>query len=156
MPEKTLVIRERHEGRSERPPPLEAGTVLGSYRLSAVIGEGATGRVYVAEHTKLGRKVALKLLRDRNADPKAVARFFGEARAVNEIRHRNIIEITDFVEGEPTYFIMELLEGRWRSSCASAGSSPAPSPRPTTRASFTAISSRPTSSSSRGRPSLTS
>jgi serine/threonine-protein kinase len=90
------------------------GSVIGSYRLIALIGEGSIGRVFVAEHTKLGRKVALKMLRaEATASPRALSRFFGEARAVNEIRHENIVEITDFVEGgdHPSYLIMELLEG---------------------------------------------
>lgn len=80
----------------------------------APIGEGAVGRVYLAEHTKLGRKVALKMLKkELQNHPKLINRFFLEARAVNEIAHENIVSITDIVEGEdhPSYFIMELLHG---------------------------------------------
>jgi serine/threonine-protein kinase len=97
---------------------LEPGTRIGGYRIVALLGEGAIGRVYLAEHTKLKRRVAVKVLRDELAmSAKAVARFFGEARAVNEIQHRNIVEITDFVEGDPirglrSHYVMELLEGR--------------------------------------------
>jgi serine/threonine-protein kinase len=72
------------------------------------------GHVYRAEHVKLGREVALKLLRSDYASRRdAVARFFQEARTVNRIRHRNIVEVTDFVELEDgtTYIIMELLVG---------------------------------------------
>jgi serine/threonine-protein kinase len=83
--------------------------------LLAPIGEGAVGRVYLAEHTKLGRKVALKMLKkDLQNHPNLISRFFLEARAVNEIAHENIVTITDFVEGEgrePSYFIMDLLHG---------------------------------------------
>ena len=90
------------------------GAVLGSYRILSLIGEGGMGRVYQAEHIKLGRKVALKLLRPEYAVKRdAVARFFQEARAVNQIGDENIVDITDFVEldtGE-TYIIMELLLG---------------------------------------------
>jgi tRNA A-37 threonylcarbamoyl transferase component Bud32 len=89
-------------------------TVLGSYRLVKILGEGGMGRVYLAEHTRLGRKVALKTLRSEYAsNPSAVRRFFREARAVNQIRHENIVEITDFIEqeGGENYYIMELLEG---------------------------------------------
>jgi serine/threonine-protein kinase len=92
-----------------------AGTVLGSYRLLEVLGEGGMGVVYLAEHMKLGRRVALKTLRaDFAENPQAVRRFFGEARAVNKIRHQNIVEITDFVEeaGGDNYYIMELLRGK--------------------------------------------
>jgi serine/threonine-protein kinase len=73
------------------------------------------GCVYKAEHTKLGRKVALKLLRSEYAAKReAVHRFFNEARAVNDIGHANIVDITDYVElpGGETFFIMELLPGR--------------------------------------------
>ncbi|HEY3352809.1 MAG TPA: serine/threonine-protein kinase [Polyangia bacterium] len=90
------------------------GRVLGSYRLLAVIGRGGMGRVYLAEHVKLGRRVALKLLKPEYAARRdSVARFFQEARAVNTIRHRNIVDITDFVElpDHTTFIIMELLSG---------------------------------------------
>ncbi|HEY5925227.1 MAG TPA: serine/threonine-protein kinase, partial [Kofleriaceae bacterium] len=90
------------------------GTVLGSYRLIELLGEGGMGVVYLAEHIRLGRRVALKTLRSDFAEnPQAVRRFFGEARAVNKIRHHNIVEITDFVEepGGDNYYIMELLRG---------------------------------------------
>ncbi len=90
------------------------GRVLGSYKLLQVIGRGGMGRVYLAEHVRLGRRVALKLLRPEYAVKRdAVARFFQEAKAVNKIRHRNIVDVTDFVELEDgtTFIIMELLEG---------------------------------------------
>ena len=71
------------------------------------------GRVFIAEHTRLGRQVALKLLRSEfSGNREAVKRFFAEARAVNRINHENIIEISDFVESaEGAYYIMELLKG---------------------------------------------
>jgi serine/threonine protein kinase len=90
------------------------GRVLGSYKLLECIGRGGMGRVYLAEHVRLGRRVALKLLRPEYAVKRdAVARFFQEAKAVNKIRHRNIVEVTDFIELEDgtTFIIMELLEG---------------------------------------------
>jgi serine/threonine-protein kinase len=93
---------------------VRAEAVFGSYRLLKQIGEGGMGRVFVAEHTRLGRRVALKMLRSEFAgNIEAVKRFFAEARAVNRIRHENIIEVSDFVENEQgrSYYIMELLEG---------------------------------------------
>jgi serine/threonine protein kinase len=90
------------------------GRVLGSYKLLECIGRGGMGRVYRAEHVRLGRRVALKLLRPEYAVKRdAVARFFQEAKAVNKIRHRNIVDVTDFVELDDgtTFIIMELLEG---------------------------------------------
>src|SRR5262245_12113526 len=60
---------------------LAPGTKLGSYRIIELLGEGGMGRVYVAEHVKLGRRVAVKVLRQEFATNRvAVARFFGEAR----------------------------------------------------------------------------
>ncbi|HET6151140.1 MAG TPA: serine/threonine-protein kinase [Polyangia bacterium] len=90
------------------------GTTLGSYRLLEQIGVGGMGRVFVAEHVRLGRKVALKLLRSEySGNIEAVKRFFAEARAVNRINHENIIEVSDFIEnpGGASYYIMELLHG---------------------------------------------
>jgi serine/threonine protein kinase len=101
--------------RSEKESPDERlGAVLGSYRIADVLGKGGMGYVYRAEHVKLGREVALKLLRSDYAKRRdAVARFFQEARTVNRIRHRNIVDVTDFVELEDgtTFIIMELLRG---------------------------------------------
>src|SRR5262252_3075299 len=96
----TLVIRESCERVFS---PLRPGALLGTYEILDLLGQGAIGIVYLAQHTKLKRKVAIKVLRDELAsNEKAVVRFFGEARAVNEIAHENIVEITDFVEAEPS------------------------------------------------------
>ena len=89
--------------------------VVGSYQMEDVLAEGGMGIIFAAKHVKLGRKVALKMLRPQFSDnQKAVTRFFREARAVNEIEHENIIEITDFIEDYrgDNYYIMELLEGQ--------------------------------------------
>ncbi len=92
---------------------FEAGQVVGSYRIMEQLGAGGMGDVYLAEHVQLARKVALKRLQSVfTRDPVAVRRFFAEARLVNEIRHDNIVEITDFVsDGTNKYFVMELLRG---------------------------------------------
>jgi len=110
--------------KSSRPPPLpktgleepeRVGTSLGSYRVLELLGKGGMGYVYRAEHAKLGREVALKLLRSDYARRRdAVARFFQEARTVNRVRHRNIVDVTDFVELDDgtTFIIMEFLRGQ--------------------------------------------
>jgi eukaryotic-like serine/threonine-protein kinase len=103
-----------HDLEPERSVQLAAGTIVGSYRLLDLLGEGGMGRVYLAEHIKLGRRVALKMLRPEfGGNPIAVARFFAEARAVNRISHDNIVEITDFLDQAGLYnsYIMELLRG---------------------------------------------
>ena len=92
----------------------ELGTVFGSYRLIKQIGSGGMGRVFIAEHTRLGRQVALKVLRSEySGHVEAVKRFFSEAQAVNRINHENIIEVSDFVENPSgaSFYIMELLKG---------------------------------------------
>jgi serine/threonine-protein kinase len=91
------------------------GTVVaGNYRVVRLIGEGAMGSVYEAEHVRLGRHVALKMLHERFASsPRAVARFEREARAAAAIGHDNIVDVIDFGhhEGVP-YIVMEYLEGQ--------------------------------------------
>jgi serine/threonine-protein kinase len=100
------------------------GETLGSYRILDVLGRGGMGNVYRAEHVKLGREVALKLLRGDYASRRdAVARFFQEARTVNRVRHRNIVDVTDFVELDDgtTFIIMELLTGQSLGNWARTG-----------------------------------
>jgi serine/threonine-protein kinase len=89
------------------------GDRIGNYELLSVAGSGGVGRVFVAEHLTLGHKVAIKVLRpERSRDRTEVDRFVREARAVNEIRHGNIVEIIDFGhEDGVTYSVMEHLEG---------------------------------------------
>jgi serine/threonine-protein kinase len=94
-------------------PSSRLGQIVGNYRLVRILGEGGVGTVYEAVHTQLGRKMAIKLLHKDVVSRETVTRFFNEARAVNEIRHPNIIDVEDFVitpAGEH-YMLMELLEG---------------------------------------------
>ncbi len=98
-----------------RSAPIEigVGSELGSYRLEALLGEGAMGKVWRACHVRLGREVAIKVLNPEYvARPDVVQRFFREARVVNDIDHEHIVEVTDFVEAPGiAYLVMELLEG---------------------------------------------
>ena len=91
------------------------GDVLGSYRLTECLGEGGMGVVYRAEHLRLPRKAAIKILKPALArSSEEVQRFFEEARAVNEVGHRNIVDVTDFVaepERQLVYMVMESLSG---------------------------------------------
>jgi serine/threonine-protein kinase len=101
----SVVDRELHEGQ-----------VLGSYQLERLLGEGSMGQVFQARHVRLGRQVALKVLRSAFAhDSSFVQRFFQEARSVNQINHEHIVEIFDFVEDAEhghVYCVMELLRGQ--------------------------------------------
>ena len=101
--------------RSPDDPDIRIGQTFGTYKLLELLGKGGMGYVYRAEHTKLGREVALKLLRADYAKRRdAVNRFFQEAKTVNRVRHRNIVDVTDFVELDDgtTFIIMEYLRGQ--------------------------------------------
>ncbi|MFP2908809.1 serine/threonine-protein kinase, partial [Pyxidicoccus sp. 3LFB2] len=99
---------------------LRVGSSLGAYQLERLLGEGSMGRVFQARHARLGRQVALKVLKPEHArDSGFVQRFFQEARTVNQINHEHIVEIFDFVdegEGGHVYCVMELLRGQSLSS----------------------------------------
>ncbi|MDQ3338633.1 MAG: protein kinase [Myxococcota bacterium] len=101
------------------------GTDLGAYRLVRVVGQGGMGVVYAAVHPSSGSRVAIKLIAERFAkDKDLLGRFFAEARAVNLIRHENIVNIVDLVElpdGRP-FIVMELITGRTLRQLAQAQS----------------------------------
>ena len=93
---------------------LQPGQKVGEYVVEAKIGEGGFGTVYRAAHPLIGKLAAIKLLsRQYSADPEMVSRFVAEARAVNQIRHRNIIDIFAFgqIEDGRSYYVMEFLDG---------------------------------------------
>ncbi|MEZ4365577.1 MAG: protein kinase [Kofleriaceae bacterium] len=96
------------------------GQTVGNYEVTQKLGEGGMGSVYLAEHPKIGKRVALKVLHaefSNNQD--VVTRFFNEARSVNDIQHPNIVDIIDYgiIPNGPrgdtlVYFIMEFLSGK--------------------------------------------
>lgn len=93
---------------------LEPGTMIGEYRIERKLGEGSFGAVYAGIQPLIGKRVAIKLLHKRmSSEPEVVARFIDEARAVNKIGHRNIIDVFSFgvFNGTQHYFIMEYCEG---------------------------------------------
>jgi serine/threonine protein kinase len=93
---------------------IGVGHTVGNYRLTATLGAGGMGTVFLAEHPVIGSKVALKAIHPQFAgSTEAFARFVNEAKAVNQIGHDHIIDITDFgttATGD-SYFMMEYLEG---------------------------------------------
>jgi putative nucleotidyltransferase with HDIG domain len=86
---------------------------IGNYRVTAEIGRGAMGHVYAAEHVLMGRRAAVKVIRDELAmRPDIVKRFINEAKTIHAIGHPNIVDVTDVgVLGTRHYIVMELLEG---------------------------------------------
>ncbi|MFN7989955.1 MAG: protein kinase [Thermoanaerobaculia bacterium] len=93
--------------------PLARGTRLGPYEILGPIGAGGMGEVWRARDTKLARDVALKVLPDHLADdPRALARFESEAKAVAALSHPHILAIHDFGRiGGVSFVVTELLEG---------------------------------------------
>ena len=95
---------------------LPAGFVVGEYRIDKVLGRGGMGTVYAGTQPVIEKRVAIKVLNAQfSADVNLVRRFVDEARAVNRIRHANIIDIFSFGQIAPPdgrqYFVMEYLEG---------------------------------------------
>jgi serine/threonine-protein kinase len=92
---------------------LAAGTKLGRYEIRSKIGEGGMGEVYLAQDTKLDRKVALKILpAELASNQDRMRRFTQEARAAAALNHPNIAHIYEVDESEGTSFIaMEFIDG---------------------------------------------
>ncbi len=94
--------------------PDLTGVKIGEYEISARVGIGGMGAVYEGRQPLIGKRVAVKVLLPTLSNEKElVERFLAEARSVNEIRHRGIVDIFSFGQlptGEH-YFVMEFLEG---------------------------------------------
>jgi eukaryotic-like serine/threonine-protein kinase len=90
------------------------GDAFGNYRIVAQLGSGSMGVVVLAQHQRIERRVAIKLLAPELArDPHALQRFFNEARATSRIRHPGIVDVFDCdIDGTGrAYMVMEHLEG---------------------------------------------
>ena len=83
--------------------PLNPGTTLGPYSVTAKIGEGGMGEVWQARDTKLDRDVALKVLPEAfTSDPDRLARFEREAKVLASLNHPNIGTIYELEEAPET------------------------------------------------------
>src|SRR6476469_4969637 len=95
-------------------PPTLIGRRLGPYEIIDRLGAGGMGEVYRARDTRLGRTVAIKVLR-AGADPQLLQRLEREARAASALNHPNIVHIYDVGEAADRpgahYVVMECVEG---------------------------------------------
>jgi serine/threonine protein kinase len=93
---------------------IQTGSIIGSYRVGARLGQGGMGAVFLAEHTLLGRRAAIKVLPAAQAHDTAVARrFFREAQIASAVADPGIVHVFDFgyhSDGS-AYILMELLDG---------------------------------------------
>jgi eukaryotic-like serine/threonine-protein kinase len=107
--------------------PANAGGLVGrsfaQYRLVSLLGSGGMGEVYLAEDTRLDRRVALKVLpASLTADQSQVGRFQQEARAASALNHPNIVTIYEINEAAGIHYIAtELIEGQTLRSRMTSG-----------------------------------
>ena len=106
--------------------PISSGTRFGRYEIRSKIGEGGMGEVYLAQDTKLDRKVALKILpAEVAANQERMRRFVQEAKAASALNHPNIITIHEIEQIDSVNFIAtefidgETLRERTRKACCS-------------------------------------
>ena len=94
--------------------PSAIGHIIGPYKIIGQIGRGGMGEVYLAQDTRLGRRVALKMLPSRyTSDSDRLRRFKQEARAASALNHPNIITIHEVGQVNAAHFIAtEFVEGR--------------------------------------------
>jgi eukaryotic-like serine/threonine-protein kinase len=90
-----------------------ANTILSHYRIISKIGEGGMGEVYLAQDTKLDRKVAIKFLnKEVSKDADRLRRFIQEAKAASALNHPNIITVYEIGEADSqNYIATELITG---------------------------------------------
>src|SRR5260370_33199496 len=93
---------------------LSAKTTLVSYRIVSKLGAGGMGEVYLAQDTKLDRKVAIKFLHEEfSKDADKLNRFVQEAKAASALNHPNILTVYEIgeVDGK-NYIATELIDGK--------------------------------------------
>src|SRR6202167_1493052 len=102
-------------GSATKRAAVETGDLVdGRYRILSLLGEGGMGSVFLAEHTLIKRKVAIKILHPQLArEAHVVDCFMNEARAAGLLGHPNIVESTDmgFTHDHVPYIVFEYLQG---------------------------------------------
>src|SRR3954451_22101671 len=97
------------------------GRTVGHYRITAKLGAGGMGEVFLAEDTRLERKAAIKFLpADMAASPERRQRFLNEARAASALNHPHVCVVYDVGETEDglPFIAMEVVEGQARDARA--------------------------------------
>src|SRR6188508_1888152 len=107
---------------------LETGARLGPYEILSPLGRGGMGEVYRATDTRLGRDVAVKVIRsDAEVDASQLARFEDETRAIAALNHPNILALHDIGNANGVvYAVMELLDGETLRTRLARGRLPVP------------------------------
>lgn len=97
-----------------RPLALQLPCRIGQYEVQQFIARGGMGEVYAAQHTRLKRSVAIKVIRlHREDDPVANSRFLDEMQAVGELQNPNLVQAFDAWEDDGKLFIVfERLSGQ--------------------------------------------
>jgi len=125
--ESLLAVEDTHDSLLDTPPDALAaeifpqiepndliGKTISHYKITKILGSGGMGEVYLADDTKLRRKVALKLLpRQFSADRERKSRFEKEAQAVSALNHPNIITIYEIEDaGNDSFMATEYIDGQ--------------------------------------------
>ncbi len=114
-------IRDSTSGSEDRPRVTKVTirarafpTEIGAYAIREFIGAGGMGKVYLAEHKRMQRVVAIKMLPiERMADEAAVERFYDEVRTASRLMHPAIVTAFDAGESDGLhYFAMEYVDGK--------------------------------------------
>ncbi len=156
---RTTAVTSGDAGRPRIDAFTPGAIIAGRYRLVALLGRGGMGEVYRADDLTLDQPVALKFLpAGVAADDSRLAQFHNELRVARQVSHKNVVRLYDLGDADGRRFLtMEYVDGEDLARCSAAsdafrrtrrsssrGSSAPASPRRTSAASFTAISSRPT------------
>jgi len=95
--------------------PLAPGSSAGEYQIVRALGSGAMGDVYEGKHPIIGKRVAIKVIKQvLAASEEAAQRFIREAKAVNQVEHPNVVDVFAFgrLDDGRLYLVMDLLEGQ--------------------------------------------
>src|SRR5215831_17930952 len=89
------------------------GQVVGGYTIARQLRSGSRGELYLAEHRRIERRAAIKVLRPEAVRaPEDLDRYFQEARTLAAVRHPGLVEVYDAdLREDRLYIVMELLDG---------------------------------------------